>query len=232
MLTFSIILNFFFVWTFFYIQCDAFTITKQNKGIILSHQCYQTISSDKKTCMNGMKRPIIDQIASTLFKLEKSRVDASSIVDEKGRVGEPMEWSEKNSLPNQFSEIIASNTIGYKFKQWVADIIAGDYDKKAVKDGIQLFIKQNEVAMFSFTTCPYCRGAKDYLNERSISYAIIELDELEGNEGNEIRAVLGQMTGRTSVPSIFLNGEAIGGLNDGMPGLIPLAENGGLDDFK
>jgi len=182
--------------------------------------------------MNGMKRPIIDQIASTLFKLEKSRVDASSIVDEKGRVGEPMEWSEKNSLPNQFSEIIASNTIGYKFKQWVADIIAGDYDKKAVKDGIQLFIKQNEVAMFSFTTCPYCRGAKDYLNERSISYAIIELDELEGNEGNEIRAVLGQMTGRTSVPSIFLNGEAIGGLNDGMPGLIPLAENGGLDDFK
>jgi glutaredoxin 3 len=61
--------------------------------------------------------------------------------------------------------------------------------------------------MYSFTTCPFCRKAKDYLEEMSIPYVSIELDLLPGNEGNEIRAELGRMTRRTSVPSIFIGGE-------------------------
>ena len=85
-----------------------------------------------------------------------------------------------------------------------------------------------QVAMFSFTTCPFCRQAKDYFEENGIKYVSMELDELEGNKGNEIRASLGKMTKRTSVPAIFINGEEIGGLNDGMPGLMPLVESGEL----
>ena len=61
--------------------------------------------------------------------------------------------------------------------------------------------------MYSFTTCPFCRKAKDYLEGQSIPYESIELDLLPGNEGNEIRAELGRMTRRTSVPSIFIGGE-------------------------
>jgi glutaredoxin 3 len=82
--------------------------------------------------------------------------------------------------------------------------------------------------MFSFSTCPFCRRAKDVLEEKGVSYASMELDELDGNEGNEIRAMLGRRTKRTSVPSIFIGGEYIGGCNDG-PGLLPLAESGELD---
>jgi glutaredoxin 3 len=52
---------------------------------------------------------------------------------------------------------------------------------------------------------------------------------LPGNEGNEIRAVLGKLTKRTSVPSIFIDGNYIGGCNDGNPGLVPLIKNGELD---
>ena len=55
----------------------------------------------------------------------------------------------------------------------------------------------------------------------------MELDTID--EGNAIRAELGKLTKRTSVPSIFINGEAIGGLNDGMPGLLPLAKSGELE---
>ena len=181
----------------------------------------------------GMKRPILDTIASTLFKLENSRVEASSEVDEKGRMGEPMEWSESSSLANQFSEAIASNSIGYKFKQFVADIVAGDYDEHAVTAKVEAFINSSDkknpaVTMFSFTTCPFCRRAKDYLDEKGIAYSVMELDELDGNEGNEIRAVLGKKTRRTSVPSIFVGGTYIGGCNDG-PGLLPLGESGELD---
>lgn len=137
-----------------------------------------------------------------------------------------MEWSEKDSVANKFSEFVAQ--YGYAFKQWVADIVAGEYDQQATKSEIDDFITSNEVAMFSFTTCPFCRRAKDALDERGVTYKSIELDELKGNEGNAIRAELGRRTKRTSVPSIFVRGQYIGGCNDG-PGLLPLMESGEFD---
>jgi glutaredoxin 3 len=199
----------------------------------------QTTKTQSSTKLSEMKRPILDQLATKLYKLETNRVNASSTIDSKGRLGEPMEWSEKESLANQVSEVIASNSIGYNFKQFVADIVAGsDYDKEQTRIEIEEFISStnkksffntNEsVAMYSFTSCPFCRQAKDYFDENNIKYKVIELDELEGNKGNEIRATLGKITKRTSVPSIFIKGQAIGGLNDGMPGLLPLVESGEL----
>jgi glutaredoxin 3 len=180
--------------------------------------------------LQGMKRPILDTIASTLFKLENARVEASSEIDEKGRSGEPMEWSDSTSMANKFSEAIASNSLGYQFKQFVADIVAGDYDEQAVNAKVDAFINDQSapIAMFSFTTCPFCRRAKDYLDEKGIKYNVMELDELDGNGGNEIRAILGKRTRRTSVPSIFVGGNYIGGCNDG-PGLLPLGASGELD---
>ena len=126
----------------------------------------QTRCYTNTACLSEMKRPILDQIASALFKLENKRVESSSEVDEKGRMGEPMEWSQENSAANKFSEIVASNPIGYRFKQWVADIVAGDYDEAATRSKVDEFVDSNEIAMFSFTTCPFCRRAKDALDER------------------------------------------------------------------
>ena len=68
------------------------------------------------------------------------------------------------------------------------------------------------------------------MEDNSISYTAMELDELDGNLGNQIRAVLGRKTKRTSVPSIFIKGQYIGGCNDG-PGLLPLAESGQLKEL-
>eukprot|EP00549_Striatella_unipunctata_P012968 CAMPEP_0118690698 /NCGR_PEP_ID=MMETSP0800-20121206/10264_1 /TAXON_ID=210618 ORGANISM="Striatella unipunctata, Strain CCMP2910" /NCGR_SAMPLE_ID=MMETSP0800 /ASSEMBLY_ACC=CAM_ASM_000638 /LENGTH=215 /DNA_ID=CAMNT_0006588385 /DNA_START=91 /DNA_END=737 /DNA_ORIENTATION=- len=184
-------------------------------------------SLQSSSALSGMKRPILDQIASTLFKLENDRVESSSVIDEKGRKGEPMEWSESESMANKFSEVVSTNPIGYRFKQWVADIIAGDFDEAEVTKKVDGFIGGNKVAVFSFTTCPFCRRAKDFMDEQGIKYVSMELDELDGNLGNEIRAVLGRKTMRTSVPAIFIGGTSIGGCNDG-PGLLPLAESGEL----
>ena len=184
--------------------------------------------SDQKS----MQRPILDQLASALFRLENQRVEASSTVDDKGRFGEPMEWSESNSLANRFSQIVAGNTIGATFKQFVADIIAGDYDSEAAQRVMDQHIQSAPVAMFSFTTCPFCRRAKDALGDLGISYVALELDEYQdldkALDGNAIRAELGKRTGRTSVPSIFVKGQFIGGCNDGNPGLMPLIESGKL----
>mmetsp|Transcript_20614 Transcript_20614/g.44865 ORF Transcript_20614/g.44865 Transcript_20614/m.44865 type:complete len:234 (+) Transcript_20614:131-832(+) len=184
---------------------------------------------ETSTTLFDMKRPLLDQLASSLFRLEIDRVEKSTVVDDKGRSGEPMEWSESDSLANRFSTIVARNGLGYRFKQFVADIVAGnDYDVEEVNARIDNFVSENPVAMFSFTTCPFCRRAKDLFDEKGVAYKVIELDELEGNTGNEIRANLGRKTGRTSVPSIFIGGNYIGGCNDG-PGLLPLEKSGGLD---
>ena len=43
-----------------------------------------------------------------------------------------------------------------------------------------------------------------------------------------MRCRLGIRTGRTSVPSVWVAGEYLGGLNDG-PGLLPLDEQGELE---
>jgi glutaredoxin 3 len=176
-----------------------------------------------------MQRPLLDTIASFLFQLETNRVKASSQIDDKGRFGEPMEWSQDSSLANRLSQIMADK--GYFFKQWVADIIAGDYNREETQKFIQTLVQDSSepVVMFSFTTCPFCRRAKDLLDEKCIPYKVLELDELDNNRGNEIRSMLGVMTRRTSVPSIFIRGKPIGGLNDGMPGLQILNNTGALD---
>jgi glutaredoxin 3 len=180
--------------------------------------------------LHNMKLPLLDQIASALYRLENQRVEASSIIDEKGRYGEPMEWSNNDSYANQWSQFIANNPVGYQFKQFVANIIAGnDYNTTLVQHTIQQFIQSDDIVMFSFTTCPFCRKAKDLLDEKHIIYRVMELDTLPNNQGNEIRAELGKLTKRTSVPSIFINQIYIGGCNDDNPGLVSLIQNGELD---
>ncbi|KAL3765393.1 hypothetical protein ACHAWU_002311 [Discostella pseudostelligera] len=209
---------------------SAFQHGHHQQLLLLSHRPSSSTTVHHPSHLYGMKRPILDRLASFVFKLENDRVFNASVLDEKGRSGEPMEWAEENSFANQLSQIVSNNDIGYTFKQTVADLVADQYDREARAKSITSFNEENSVAMYSFTTCPFCRKAKDYLDENSIPYSSIELDLLPGNEGNEIRSELGRMTKRTSVPSIFIGGKYIGGCNDG-PGLLPLAREGKLDDL-
>lgn len=108
--------------------------------------------------------------------------------------------------------------------------------------------------MYSFTSCPlaaapivlrvvrvdaasqlvrvdagvrrFCKKAKELLDEKGAPYAVVELDEIA--DGAARRARLGAKTGRTSVPSVWISGEYVGGLNDG-PGLAVLDRAGELD---
>ena len=50
-----------------------------------------------------------------------------------------------------------------------------------------------------------------------------------GKDGYALRAELGKMTGRTSVPAIFVGGEFAGGCNDGgLGGIMSLDSQGKL----
>ncbi|KAL7435557.1 hypothetical protein ACHAXM_004716 [Skeletonema potamos] len=108
--------------------------------------------------------------------------------------------------------------------------LAGDYDATAVRSKIEDLISDNAVLMFSFTTCPFCIKAKAILDEKGAKYTVLELDQIA--DGKAIRAEMGEMLGRTSVPAIWINGEFVGGCNDGpMGGVNTLNSNNQLDEM-
>ena len=78
---------------------------------------------------------------------------------------------------------------------------------------------------------PFSTKAKEYLALAGVQPKVIELDQ-PLDSGNPLRAELGKLTGRTSVPSVWIGGEYVGGCDDGpsdqAPGIIKLAFTGAL----
>ena len=69
--------------------------------------------------------------------------------------------------------------------------------------------------------------AKDLLDGMNAKYTVVELDT--DPDGKAIRAEMGDFLGRTSVPAIWIDGQFVGGCNDGpMGGIMKLNESGEL----
>lgn len=108
-------------------------------------------------------------------------------------------------------------------------MLAGSYDEAAVNKKIQDLVTDNKVVVFSWSVCPFAQRAQRVLREAGAKFVAIELDQVP--DGKAIKAELGFLTGRTSVPSVWIQGECIGGCNDGSPGLLPLKESGRLESL-
>ncbi|XP_058890731.1 uncharacterized protein LOC117416639 isoform X2 [Acipenser ruthenus] len=105
---------------------------------------------------------------------------------------------------------------------------------------VQEVVSHNCIVIFSKTTCPYCRLAKNVFNEIGTPYKVIELDQHE--EGKQLQDTLGEMTGARTVPRVFVNGTCIGGGSEAKElhqrgKLLPLiqqcapcCEGSGMDD--
>ncbi|XP_038881412.1 glutaredoxin-C3 [Benincasa hispida] len=73
-------------------------------------------------------------------------------------------------------------------------------------------IYSNRIAMFSKSYCPYCLGAKRMFSELHEKPLVVELDLRD--DGSQIQSVLLDLTGKRTVPQIFVNGKHIGGSDD------------------
>ncbi|XP_070688635.1 glutaredoxin 2 isoform X4 [Pempheris klunzingeri] len=62
---------------------------------------------------------------------------------------------------------------------------------------VQEVVSQHCVVIFSKTTCPYCRMAKNVFNEIGATYKVIELDE--HSDGRRLQEALAQVTGAESL---------------------------------
>ncbi|KAI9468462.1 MAG: thioredoxin-like protein [Benjaminiella poitrasii] len=81
-----------------------------------------------------------------------------------------------------------------------------------VQEIVEEIIKNNKIAVFSKSYCPYCKRAKDLLKNMNAQFFAIELDT-EAN-GAAIQQYLAEMTGQRTVPNIFINEKHIGGCDD------------------
>jgi glutaredoxin 3 len=133
----------------------------------------------------------------------------------------------KKALTRGFS----SFSDGGDFKQAVADVLAGDFDREVVKRQVEADVASADVVIFGWGASPACKKARKLLEGIDAAYTWVPLDD-PWDEGNKKRAEIGRMVGRSSVPAVFVKSKYIGGCDDGpseeAPGLIPLAFQGKL----
>ncbi|KAL9180404.1 hypothetical protein ACHAXT_008374 [Thalassiosira profunda] len=138
-----------------------------------------------------------------------------------------------DTLTKRYEIFQDSRGAGYGFKQNMASVIAGEYDAVEVQQKIQEDIDSAPCVMFTWEASPSCKQAIKYLDIAGANYKIVRLDD-PWSEGNKVRAELGKMVGRSSVPCIFMGGKYVGGFDGGVgeesPGLVEMAFKGTLRD--
>jgi len=112
-------------------------------------------------------------------------------------------------------------------KRWLTTQAAGPYDAVAAAAELRRLIDSDDVVVFSATYCPFAARAKAELRAQLCPFTAVEWNTRA--DGGALVAELGVLTGRTSVPSIFIAGRSVGGCNDGTPGLRPLIASGELE---
>lgn len=89
---------------------------------------------------------------------------------------------------------------------------------ETAKEWIQRLVNEFVVVVFSKTYCPYCSTAKHLLTDLKSDISgfdgglVFELDTMK--DGSEVQKALMEMTGRRTVPNIFIEGKSVGGADD------------------
>ncbi len=81
------------------------------------------------------------------------------------------------------------------------------------------------VKMYTTAVCPYCSRAKQVLKARGVD----TIEEIRVDTDPQLRAEMMEITGRRTVPQIFIGDTHVGGCDDLMAldsrgGLVPLLE--------
>jgi len=93
---------------------------------------------------------------------------------------------------------------------------------------IQELIHKYSIVIFSKSSCPYCRKAKNVLSKYKLDdkYYVLELNELSNTD--EYQTELQKLTGDRTVPRVFIDGKCIGDEED----LENLEKQGDLKRFN
>ena len=111
------------------------------------------------------------------------------------------------------------------------DSAAYDQAVSKAKAEVESEIGQEAIVLYTYALSPFSTETLALLDKLGLSYKQVSLGQewIPGLlSGAAKRAALLEMTGQSSLPHIFINGQSIGGLFSGTPGLIPALEKGEL----
>lgn len=96
--------------------------------------------------------------------------------------------------------------------------------EREILDKIDALIREHKIVVFSKTTCPYCKNAKELIfshldtligeDAKESDVLIIELDKILDYQRSSIREILFNKTGQRTVPQIWINGSRVGGFTE------------------
>ncbi|MEY4652021.1 MAG: glutaredoxin 3 [Pseudomonadota bacterium] len=86
-------------------------------------------------------------------------------------------------------------------------------------------MSQPSIRMYTTAVCPYCQRAKQLLKARGVE----QIEEIRIDTDPQARAHMMEVTGRRTVPQIFIGETHVGGCDDlialdGRGGLLPLLQ--------
>lgn len=70
-----------------------------------------------------------------------------------------------------------------------------------------------DIRLYALSTCPYCRMTKRYLDDHGVSYALTEVDLLEGDERQATIDEVKRVSGGTSFPVLVADDQVVVGFN-------------------
>lgn len=79
-------------------------------------------------------------------------------------------------------------------------------------DDIRSKNAENPVIVYSKTYCPYCAEVKGLFTKLNVPAKVVEIDTLA--DADAVSAALAEVTGRRTVPQVFIGGEHVGGCDD------------------
>ncbi len=70
-----------------------------------------------------------------------------------------------------------------------------------------------QVKLYALSTCPYCRMTRKFMDENEVTYDLLEVDLLEGDERDAAIAEVREVSGGASFPVVVVEEEVIVGFN-------------------
>jgi glutaredoxin len=72
---------------------------------------------------------------------------------------------------------------------------------------------EDEVYVYSLSTCPWCRKTKQWLADSKIPFETVDIDTLEADEQDAVADKAYELSGGRRLPVTVINGEVIVGFS-------------------
>jgi len=94
------------------------------------------------------------------------------------------------------------------------DKLTGKASSEQQNEEDLLMSQQEEVRIYTLSTCSHCRAAKKFLNSRNVEYSFTDVDLLQGSERESVIEEVKRYNPRCTFPTIIIGDKVIVGFKE------------------